>query len=1490
LLVGSLLVFLAGGAICHAEGKNLVQNPGFEMNSNADGVPDSWKLNAIKGGKGKIEPGGHEGKYAMVFDCAGGEADCYFNQKITIKPNTDYTLSFWYKTERKPSWGSIVIFLGKEKPLRTAVNWTKQVITLNSGTKTETDLQFVLYHRNARFYIDEVKLEEGKEATPFSKEATPAISPVSKKPASTVSPAKSSANLVQNPGFETDSNGDGVPDGWEYTQRTGGTCTLIKGGHGGKSCVVARGTGGTSEAWITQMIEVKPNTDYVLTFWYKTDRTGGGNMYAGLDKDKTVPNATEWTKHTKQVNSGGKNQMKVLFLLYRRSNSYYIDDVQVVGKGGAAEAKEERKAPLALGTNLVKNPGFEIDSNADGVPDSWKLTAMKGGKGKIEQGGHEGQYAMVFDCPGGEADCYFNQKITIKSNTDYTLSFWYKTKRNDPWGKHAIFLGKEIALRDAPAGWTKYVLTLNSGSKTETDLQFILYHRNALFYIDEVKVEEGKEATPFSKEAASAVSPKKKWSASEVVKRQKNKAANPNLLPNASFEWKKTSMSFEELGKVGTYGWGTATDQLVGWDTNCRNGKVAYVGDTAYDGWSSILFCDTISSTGGRKGYEGYIIFRKDVQLEAGKHYTLSAAMKTENLQTPEGPYVGIINEGWTWEDIRLKPASPTSDWKVYAQSFLPPSSPYYQIVVVMNPLTKGKVWFDAIKLEEGKRATAFVDQAPPERILKIENPLFKEVLSNEPPRFKKMLYYGYNCNASKFRAFAKKFAHRYVLAEQWKELSANNLVHISHSVDDCIEWKAPLVVKLGGKSDAPLVFGSRGRKSPWLLDPKVQDAYIKSVSEKIGKYQGQGLWGLWAGDEVMAGAMTHFVPEGARYAAVDEADKEIKEKYGFGKFGIPLAPSGEQLSKHLAVSSPKNPYVLIAYRRWVNDKMTQMYKRAYQEAKKLNPNIVMIGETSIGSSPATDYEAMAGYFDVFSTQILDYLMKVGDRNPFIPMIQNGCETKIIADLTGKPVCPLVQNGDYMGSPSAEETRERYSQVFRNGGAGIMLLAVEWFDRELNHHKFCAPERWKALLEICKQVNTMNRVKLPKDPDVAILYPTYTLLGQPGPYRSQSMLTNYALVGPLSGAWFKFVSDRQIERGIKNLNDFKLLYIPYCKYERPQIVRKFQDFVSNGGTLVMTDPQCFATDINGDDITKFREELFGIKVGKGKKAKNIITDLVWHKKVKLPVKGGSYNLTVMSGVEVVAKFEDGTPAITIKKQGQGKAIFFAHNPFKKSANIDYDAPWVKFFIALQKDMGIKMNRKIWRFKFPPVPKTPTPQNLCLTGNNVFFDANCPLDRYNLKTGGSYGYSYAPSGNSDVLKGGEISFAKGHLTDRPKAANNRLLGRWVSESKAEIPRWTVSWRDRKETSITFDLKKNYKVDSLRLFYSNQLPKMVVEGSVDKQNWQKLASSKKEQVTLDVLDKSYSLKGNYRYLRLNFGERDAGQSLTLVEVEIWGGGSV
>ncbi|MBI4027543.1 MAG: hypothetical protein HY360_21330 [Verrucomicrobia bacterium] len=253
----------------------------------------------------------------------------------------------------------------------------------------------------------------------------------------------------------------------------------------------------------------------------------------------------------------------------------------------------------------------------------------------------------------------------------------------------------------------------------------------------------------------------------------------------------------------------------------------------------------------------------------------------------------------------------------------------------------------------------------------------------------------------------------------------------------------------------------------------------------------------------------------------------------------------------------------------------------------------------------------------------------------------------------------------------------------------------------------------------------------------------------------------------------------------------------------------------------------------------------------------------------------------------MARFsDDNSPAITQKKHGKGRAILFAYNPFEKERNIYPGAPWVKFFTALQKDIGIKMNREIWKFKFPAPNPTPVPQGFCLTGNNVAFDANCPLNKHNLKSDGTYSYAHPPSGTPDVSASGEMPFGKGHLTDRPSAANNRILGRWISESKSEVPRWTVSWTDNKETAITFDLKKSFKVNSLRLFYSDQLPDVVIEGSVDIQKWDKLGSSEKQDATQDVLDKGYPLKGTYRYLRVNLKERDPGKPMTLVEAEVWG----
>jgi len=78
-------------------------------------------------------------------------------------------------------------------------------------------------------------------------------------------------NLLPDPGFELDSNGDGTPDGWELQ---GGATTpkvdQATAHSGGRSFVISNPTAETSGAFAAK-IGVVPGTYYVLSGWFKSE-------------------------------------------------------------------------------------------------------------------------------------------------------------------------------------------------------------------------------------------------------------------------------------------------------------------------------------------------------------------------------------------------------------------------------------------------------------------------------------------------------------------------------------------------------------------------------------------------------------------------------------------------------------------------------------------------------------------------------------------------------------------------------------------------------------------------------------------------------------------------------------------------------------------------------------------------------------------------------------------------------------------------------------------------------------------------------------------------------------------------------------------------------------------------------------------------------------------------------------------------------------------
>jgi len=113
-----------------------------------------------------------------------------------------------------------------------------------------------------------------------------------------------------------------------------------------------------------------------------------------------------------------------------------------------------------------------------------------------------------------------------------------------------------------------------------------------------------------------------------------------------------------------------------------------------------------------------FYFWQYNLPLMTGTPYTLSARMRSEALASAALKFgvLFVTNHGWT-ESIALSPPSATCDWTLVSQTFTafptaprPDGQPTYNLVVYWAPGTTGKVWIDDVQIEEGTKATPFVD------------------------------------------------------------------------------------------------------------------------------------------------------------------------------------------------------------------------------------------------------------------------------------------------------------------------------------------------------------------------------------------------------------------------------------------------------------------------------------------------------------------------------------------------------------------------------------------------------------------------------------------------------------------------------------------------------------------------------------------------------------------------------------------------------------
>ena len=166
-------------------------------------------------------------------------------------------------------------------------------------------------------------------------------------------PGSGAVSILPNSSFE-EANGD-LPTGWQLeefkwplgeTNPNVYTHAIVDDGRSGRALQISSPTG--ADVGIYTMVPVKPNTDYLLTGWIKTENVEnvGGGYGAVIDvltygRTRTIRGTTGWTWVEKEFNSGSATEVRIQCHLGRwgqYKGTAWFDDLRLVEKAEGSAA------------------------------------------------------------------------------------------------------------------------------------------------------------------------------------------------------------------------------------------------------------------------------------------------------------------------------------------------------------------------------------------------------------------------------------------------------------------------------------------------------------------------------------------------------------------------------------------------------------------------------------------------------------------------------------------------------------------------------------------------------------------------------------------------------------------------------------------------------------------------------------------------------------------------------------------------------------------------------------------------------------------------------------------------------------------------------------------------------------------------------------------------------------------------------------------------
>ena len=174
------------------------------------------------------------------------------------------------------------------------------------------------------------------------------------------------------------------------------------------------------------------------------------------------------------------------------------------------------------------------------------------------------------------------------------------------------------------------------------------------------------------------------------------------------------------------------------------------------------------------------------------------------------------------------------------------------------------------------------------------------------------------------------------------------------------------------------------------------------------------------------------------------------------------------------------------------------------------------------------------------------------------------------------------------------EMQDLYTLYFRNGMTGLHTWPLGGRKPWMVDGRFSRPEAWKYFLETTKNLHRGFKVKIPEKATMAIYLSELSQMSIPGYWDWGGFVEPaFCVLGPNLKADFQFISDFSVERGYFNPAGYRLIVAPFLQFTSKKSAQTLLDAVSNGTTLLISDPEAFSYLPDGTIPQDQRRLLFG---------------------------------------------------------------------------------------------------------------------------------------------------------------------------------------------------------------------------------------------------------------------------------------------------------